>query len=59
MNKVCAKCESRHVGVQYDRVVDMLKYRCENCGYNWSAYPADRRVQSQKEMQDKLGELTS
>lgn len=41
MNKTCAKCEGRHIGVKYDKVFDRLDYKCETCEYQWTAPPAD------------------
>lgn len=42
MTKTCVKCEGRHIGVKYDKVLDLLDYKCETCEYRWSEYPADR-----------------
>jgi hypothetical protein len=28
--------------VKYDKVLDLLEYRCETCQHMWSEYPADR-----------------
>lgn len=42
MTKTCAKCEGRHTAVKYDKVLDLLDYKCEGCEFRWSEYPADR-----------------
>ena len=39
----CAKCDGHSTGMRYDKSCDVLRYRCHDCGYEWSGPTADSK----------------
>lgn len=39
--KRCRKCDGGGTGVRYDKSLDVLRYRCHDCGYEWTGPCAD------------------
>lgn len=37
----CKKCESAATGVRYDKSCDLLRFRCQDCGFEWTGPCAD------------------
>lgn len=38
----CRKCGSVHSGMRYDGSIDVLRFICHSCGFEWKKSPLDR-----------------